>query len=79
MALYGYRNLLQSKELSPLLSLCRNLSRGSIISVYWSRRRLTSACFLATQARRADTVTAVAPRATGCGGRRSETLKGLTE
>jgi hypothetical protein len=30
-----------SKELSPMLSLYRNLSRGSIISWYWSLRRLT--------------------------------------
>jgi len=40
MALYGYRNLFHSKELSPLLSRCRNLSRGFISSVYWSLRSL---------------------------------------
>ena len=41
MTLYTSCNLFHSKELSPLLSLCRNVSRGSIISVYWSLRRLT--------------------------------------
>ena len=41
MALYALRKLYHSKELSPLLSLCRSLSRGSIISLYWSLRRLT--------------------------------------
>ena len=41
VALYALRKLYHSKELSPLLSLCRSLSRGSIISLYWSLRRLT--------------------------------------
>jgi hypothetical protein len=41
MALYGLRKLFHSNELSPLQSLCRSLSRGSIISLYWSLRRLT--------------------------------------
>ncbi len=41
MALYALRKLFHSNELSPLLSLCRSLSRGSIISLYWSLRRLT--------------------------------------
>ena len=41
MALYALRKLFHSNELSPLQSLCRSLSRGSIISLYWSLRRLT--------------------------------------
>ena len=41
MALDTLRNLLRSKELSPLLSLCRSWFRGSTISWYWSLRRLT--------------------------------------
>ena len=41
MALYALRKLFHSNELSPLQSLCRNLSRGSIIRLYWSLRRLT--------------------------------------
>jgi hypothetical protein len=41
MALYPLRNLFHSNELSPLQSLCRSLSRDSIISVYWSLGRLT--------------------------------------
>ena len=42
MALYALRKLFHSNELSPLQSLCRSLSRGSIISLYWSLRRLTN-------------------------------------
>ncbi len=41
MALYALRKLYHSNELSPLQSLFRSLSRGSIISLYWSLRRLT--------------------------------------
>jgi hypothetical protein len=41
MALYALRKLFHSNELSPLQSLCRKSSRGSIISLYWSLRRLT--------------------------------------
>ena len=41
MALYAWGKLFHSNELSPLQSLCRSLSRGSIISLYWSLRRLT--------------------------------------
>jgi hypothetical protein len=41
MALYAWGKLFHSNELSPLLSLFRSLSRGSIISLYWSLRRLT--------------------------------------